>query len=198
MRHMRRRATACTVLLCGTAVACVPLGALAASKVKTVAVRDATDMRLSGALDITRVQLGIASDGRLRAAITLAKGFSAKSLLAKAGPPGSICLRVWTLTKPVGIPPDFLVCVTATASGKAYRGTVSAEQVNAQPKYIGAAKVTKASSRTVVVKFSRSSVARPKTTVRFAAEATKPGCTRTSCVDTAPDAPSTATLKLRS
>jgi hypothetical protein len=45
------------------------------------------------------------------------------------------------------------------------------------------------------VRFSQTVVGRPKT-IRFAGEATKPGCPRTSCVDTAPDAPKTATLKL--
>jgi hypothetical protein len=33
--------------------------------------------------------------------------------------------------------------------------------------------------------------------VRFAAEATSPGCTRPACVDTVPNAPETATLTLR-
>jgi hypothetical protein len=185
------------VLLAAGAATLVPLAAHAATaKVEPVAAGDPRgDVRGHG-LDISRVQLGRASDGRLRGAITLAKPFRPKDLLASSGPPGSLCLRLWTLTRPVGIPPDFLVCITADPKGR-LRGTVSAEQVDAQPRRIGPARVSRASSRTLVVKFSRSAVGRPEKTVAVAAEATRPGCSRPSCVDVAPDAPRTMTLKLR-
>jgi hypothetical protein len=137
----------------------------------------------------------LAPDGRLRAAITTAKALDPKSLLAESGPPGSICLRLWTLTDPGTVPPDFLVCVTSDADGK-LRATISAERVNAQPHRIGPASLSRASSRTLVLKFARSRVGSPKKTVRFAVESTKRGCTRISCVDTLPNAPATATLKL--
>jgi hypothetical protein len=183
------------VLLAAGAAALVPLAAHAATKVETVAAGDPRgDVRGHG-LDISRVQLGRASDGRLRGAITLTRALDPKELLAKSGPPGSVCLRLWTLTKPVGIPPDFLVCVTSDRRGR-LRATVSAEQVDAQPRRVGAAAVSRASARTLVVKFSRSAVGRPEKTVAVAAEATRPGCTRPSCVDVAPDAPNTMTLKL--
>jgi hypothetical protein len=142
-----------------------------------------------------RAQLGLASDGRLRAAITLVDNLNPADMLSASGPPGSICLRLWSLTKPVGIPPDFLVCVTADKDSK-LRATISAEQVDAQPKRVGPAQVTKASARTLVIKFARSAVGSPAKSIDFAVEATKRGCTRVSCVDTAPDAPKVATLTL--
>jgi hypothetical protein len=58
------------------------------------------------------------------------------------------------------------------------------------------ATVGRTSQRTMTIRFSQKSVGRPAT-IRFAAEATKPGCTRVSCVDTAPDAPKTVTFKPR-
>jgi hypothetical protein len=173
-----------------------PLAAPAATqKVKTVAVRDAADDAATGGVELTRVSLGIADDGRLRAAITAAKAIDPKALLARSGPPGSVCLRLWTLTKPVGIPPDYLVCVTANKDGK-LRATISAEQVDAQPRRVGPAQLTRSGSRTLVLKFGRSTVGSPKSRISFAAEATKTGCIRVSCVDTAPDAPKTGTLRL--
>jgi hypothetical protein len=175
----------------------VPLAAAQTEKVKTVAVREDPGDAPEGSADVTRLQLGLASDGRLRAAITLAKSLDPKSLLADKGPPGSICLRLWTLTEPGTVPPDFLVCVTADKDAK-LRATISGERVNAQPQRIGSASLSRKSSRTLVLKFARSRVGTPKKTVRFAVESTKRGCTNVTCVDTLPNAPATATLKLGS
>lgn len=198
MGWMRLRAARLGALLSGGLILAVPLAAPAATgKIEPVAVRDKADDGPDGGIDVTRVQLGVAGDGRLRAAVTVGETLVPRRLLAKTGPPGSVCLRLWTLTKPVGIPPDFLVCVTADKDGR-LRATISAEQVDAQPRRIGPAQVTTASARTLVLKFGRTAVGDPQKSIRFAAEATKPGCTRISCVDTVPDAPKTATLKLTS
>jgi len=176
-------------------IVCAPLGALAATKIKPVAVRDEAGDQVDGGLDLTRAQLGVASDGRLRAAITLADELDPADMLSKDGPPGAICLRLWTRTKPVGIPPDFLVCATADKDAK-LRATISSERVDAQPQRVGSAVVTRSSPRTIVLKFGRSAVGSPKKSILWAAEANKRGCTRVSCIDTAPDAPKTLTLKL--
>ena len=45
------------------------------------------------------------------------------------------------------------------------------------------------------MRFSQTSVGKPSV-IRFAAEATRAGCTRASCVDTLPDSPKTAKLLL--
>ncbi len=158
-------------------------------------MRDVENDAVSGGLDVLRVQLGLASDGRMRAVMTLQDALDPKKLLPSSGPPGSICLRLWTLTTPGTVPPDFLVCVTADEDAK-LRATISAERVNAQPRRVGAAALSRSSNRTLVLKFARSRVGSPTKTVRFAAEATKPGCVRVTCVDTVPDAPKTASLKL--
>ena len=120
----------------------------------------------------------------------------AKNLLAKQGPPGSLCLRLWTVTKPGAAPPDFLVCVTARQDGETTRGTVFKTQPGQEPTRVAGAIVGRTSDRTVTLRFSQAAVGKPAT-ISFAAEATKPGCTRVSCVDTAPEAPKTATFKVR-
>jgi hypothetical protein len=189
------RAARFAAVVAGGLILCAPLTAAQSAKVQPVAVREAAGDAASGAPDPVRLQLGLASDGRLRAVISLAKALDPKDLLSDSGPPGSICLRLWTQTTPGTVPPDFLVCVTADKNAK-LRATISQERVNAQPLRVGDAVLSRASSKQLVLKFARSRVGSPKKTIRFAVEATKRGCTRVSCVDTLPNAPTTATLKL--
>jgi hypothetical protein len=184
----------------GIAAGCVAALALAsvapaANAPSPTVVKDAIDAG-QGAPDLTRVQLGLTSDRRLRAALTLATGWVAKNLLAKEGPPGSLCLRLWTVTKPGAAPPDFLVCVTARQDGETTRGTVFKTRAGQELSRVAGAIVGRTSDRTVTLRFSQTAVGKPGT-ISFAAEATKPGCTRVSCVDTAPEAPKTATFHVR-
>jgi hypothetical protein len=180
---------------CCACVLVVAASARAATAPSPVVVKDAKDAG-QGAPDITRVQLGVTSGGRLRAAVTLSTGWVARNLLAKEGPPGSVCLRLWTVTKPGAGPPDYLVCATSHRDGETMRGTVFKSQPGQELRHVATATVGRTSDRTVTLRFSQSVIAAPHT-IRFAAEATKPGCMRVSCVDTAPDAPKTVTFRLR-
>ena len=145
--------------------------------------------------DIKRASLGRGSDGRLRATITLAAKLKPSDLLSKTGPPGSICLRLWTASTPPDMPADYLVCATAQDEDT-MRANVMREDDDGMPDRTGAASVSLRVSRIFVLRFSQSAIQRPKT-IRFAAEATRAGCPRTSCADVAPNAPETATFKLR-
>jgi hypothetical protein len=190
----RRRARRCLAAACaGTLV--LAAGAGAADAPAPTVVKDARDAG-PGAPDLTRVQLGLATDGRLRAVLTLAQGWVARDLLATSGPPGSLCVRLWTVTKPGGAPPDYLACVTSRADGETLRGTVFRTRPGEGLERVGPATVGRTSDRTVTLRFTRSAVGRPKA-IEVAGEATKPGCARVSCVDTAPDAPKTATFRLQ-
>ncbi len=189
MRLPRRLVLSVAALLAaaGSAVA------LAQSR-EPVVVRDPVDAPPDG-FELTRVQLGRAPDGRLRAALTLGRSWRTRDLPADEGPPGSICLRLWTSTEPPAGPPDRLVCVTSDASGTDLRGSVLIDRDGELVRVAGAT-LTRSSTRTVVVRFAQSAVGRPAA-VRFAGEVTAPGCASVSCVDTAPNAPATATLTLR-
>jgi hypothetical protein len=158
-----------------------------------VVARDAVDA--AGGLDLTRVQLQRAPDGRLRAALTLAAPWRMRDLPAEDGPPGSLCLRMWTRAEPVGAPPDYLLCITADARAQHMRGSLLVER-DGGLRRLGGARLARSSVRTVVARFSQTAIGRPAR-IRFAAEATSPGCARPVCVDTAPNAPATATLRLR-
>lgn len=172
--------------------------AVAATSTKPVVVRDSPTDAADGAIDLTRAQLGRSKDGRLRAAITAAQAWTTKDLVAaKGGPPGSLCLRLYTIgTRVEGVVPSHLACVTADKAGKKLEGAVLRERPNDLPERVALASVSRSSSRTVVVKFSQTSIGRPAT-VRFAAESTRAGCVRTSCVDAIPNPPTVGTVKLR-
>jgi hypothetical protein len=184
-------------ILAAGCVAALALGAAApaAQAPSPTVVKDARDAG-TGAPDLTRVQLGLTSDRRLRAALTLAAGWVAKDLVSGEGPPGSLCLRLWTVTKPGAAPPDFLVCITPRQDGETTRGSILRPGSGGGLVRVGGAIVGRTSDRTVTLRFSQSAIGRPAR-IRFAAEATKPGCARVSCVDTAPDAPHTVSFRLR-
>lgn len=169
--------------------------AWAATAPRPQVATDAKGDVADGSLDLTRVSLKRTADGRLQASLTLASAWEAKDLLASSGPPGSLCLKAWTTTTPPDTTPDWLVCVTADKDA-ALRGSILQERANRLPARTGGADVTQASDRTVTLRFSQTAIGRPAT-LYVAAEATRPGCTRGSCVDLAPDAPKYLTFKLR-
>ena len=196
MAASRASRHACRGLAAGCVAALVLAAAApAADAPSPTVVKDARDAG-EGAPDLTRVQLGLTSDRRLRAAVTLSTGWVAKNLIAKEGPPGSLCLRLWTVTKPGAAPPDFLACVTARSDEETTRGTVFKTQPGQELTRVAGAIVGRTSDRTVTLRFSQTAIGKPAL-IRFAAEATKPGCARVSCVDTAPDAPKTANFRVR-
>jgi hypothetical protein len=147
-------------------------------------------------VDLVRVSFGRAPGGLLRASITSEDNFSPTDLRAKTGPPGSICLDLWTVTTASANPPDYLVCVTADAEGDALRATVMHERSDQLPQFVGSASVTRSSEHNVTLRFAQSAIGSPAT-IAFAAESTQAGCPRASCIDMAPDAPGVATLPLR-
>jgi hypothetical protein len=191
LRHVRRGLAACCACLLLLAAAAHGADAPASPTV----VKDPADAR-PGAPDLTRAQLGLSSDRRIRVALTLSKGWVARDLIANSGPPGSLCVRMWTESKPGAAPPDYLACITPREDAETTHGSVMKTIPNEAPQKVASAIVGRTSDRTVTIRFSQTAVGKPKT-IRFAAEATKPGCARVSCVDTAPDAPKTATFRVR-
>jgi hypothetical protein len=189
---MRRPTAALTVAALGA----LPVAgvALAATSPKPVTATDAP-RDVASTLDLTRVSVARGSDGRLRATITLAQAFEPADLRASSGPPGSVCLKVWAATVPPDQAPDHLVCATVDAKGR-LRGSVLRERANRLPERVAPADVSRPSSRSLRLRFAQSAVGRPAKP-RVAAETTKPGCAAVTCVDTAPDAPKTLTLRLR-
>lgn len=186
---MRRAAVATTavlsLVLAAPAVAAAP---------KPVVQKDAAG-DVNGKLDLRQLVLARGTDGRVRASFTLAESWDADDLLSDSGPPGSVCLKLWTTSEPPDQTPDYLVCVTAQSDGD-LRGSILKQRANQLPARTGSATVTRPSERTVTVRFSQTSVGKPAT-LRAQAETTRAGCPRGTCIDLAPDAGTTLTLKLQ-
>ena len=179
----------------------VALGVLApiasAQIIPTFRKDSATDGR--GALDIVRVAMSRQIDGRLRGEVTMEKAWTTDALRTSSGPTGSICLTLYTKRRPGSDPADWLVCVTPEKEGDGLRGRVLRDRANGLPRQVGAVTVTRPNARTVYLRFAPSSIDRP-TSVRFAAEAVTRAarCPQPlGCRDTAPDAPTTGRLPLR-
>ncbi len=194
MRELRWRLAAGVLTV---AVSATVAGAAFATTSKTVVI---TDPRgdASGSVDLTRVSLQRSSDGRLRAAISFAHKVTPKSLLAGSGPPGSACLRIWTAADadPASMRPDRLVCVTARSDDE-FRGGVYEVTGGQLPERIAGASLKRtASGQSIVLRFTPSSIGRPRR-IRFAVESTRPGCQRVTCIDTLPGRGVTRAFRLR-
>ena len=181
----------------GVATGAVAVSVAPAAPSSTVVIADPGD-DTGGALDLTRASLQRASDGRMRAALSFAAKVTPQMLLAGSGPPGSACLRIWTRAgvDPEATRPDRLVCATARADDE-LRGGVYEVTGAALPERLAEASVKlNESGRSMVIRFTQSSLGRPQR-IRFAAESTRPGCERPSCIDTAPDEGAVRTFRLR-
>src|SRR4051812_254796 len=184
-QRMRSFRAALLAVLIAAAPAAV---ALAAFTPKTVKYADDEGDAADGAPDIVRVTFGRATNGQLRTSVFAADPWKAKDLVAKDGVPGSFCLRLWTKIKAKGHVPDYLVCATASADGKTLNGAVLQEHADGTtPSRVANAAVSRGDDKSVTLRFSQSSVARPDA-IDVAAEATKAGCPLVSCTDSAPDA----------
>jgi hypothetical protein len=194
---MRSRVRALVlVAVSATALSFVAASVLAAPS-KPAIVRDAKG-DVGGKLDLQRLKLGLAANGRLRAVVTFAGKVTPADLFVKRGPPGSVCLRVWTAANadPTATRPDRLVCVTARTKNK-LRAAVLRQNDPGLPKRVGRASVSASKSRrSLSVAITQRTLGRPAR-IRYALESTRPGCELASCIDTAPAAPATRRFRLR-
>jgi hypothetical protein len=153
---------------------------------------------VTGTLDLQKVKFNIDTKKRLRVAVTFAQTVKPADMLAKSGPPGSVCVRIWTATDadPTSMRPDRLACVTAR-SKKALRARVYKQDGTGLPVPVANASLSRSkSNRSFVMRITPASLGGPRR-VHLAVESTRPGCDRTSCIDTVPDAPKTRRFRLR-
>jgi hypothetical protein len=197
VRPVTHLLAAAAILLAGIALAATGAGAASTAKVKTAVVSDHSGDAADDGVDLVRVTFGLAPGGQLRASITAADDFGPTDLRSRTGVPGSVCLELWTASVAGSNPPDYLICVTANAGGDALRATIMKQRAGQLPQFVGPATLTRSSEHNVTLRFGQSQIARPAT-IAFAVEATERGCQgHLTCVDSAPNAPATATLKLR-
>lgn len=196
-RSSRRRGRSLAIAALCAATGAVAASVAVAAAPKPVVLSDAAD-DVSGALDLTRVALRRADDGRVRVALSFADRLTPRSLLAGSGPPGSACLRIWTSpdADPATTRPDRLVCVTARSQDELRGGVYDANGPGMPRRLADASATLAASGRSIVMRFTQSSIGRPAS-IRFVVESTRPGCVRVSCIDTVPDGGAARRFRLR-
>lgn len=186
-------------LLAGCAVLAPALGSAGAAAqdgdriVPTFQLDAKGDVR--GPLDVVRVAMSRRADGRLRGEVTMRRDWGAAELGAR----DSVCLKLYVKAEPDAQPPEHLVCITAPAQGDALVGRVLRNRANGLPRTVAPASVTRPSARTAFVRFTQSAIGRPAS-LEFAAESLTHGARcplGVGCMDVAPDAPATRTLRLR-
>ena len=154
-----------------------------------VVVDDEDDV--SNVLDLERVTMAENRNGRYRVEVVTWERWSVSELVSSSGPPGSVCVKLWTTRQPSSRPPNYLVCATPDADGEKLVGQVLRDSGTSVPAKVGTATVAGPDSkRRLVIAFSAKSIREP-TKVRFGVEAAQAaGCPRPrGCIDTAPDAP---------
>lgn len=197
MRRRPPQARSLAGLALAGAVA-VAAAATALAAVSPPVVVDDRRRDTSGALDLQRVALSRAADGRLRAVVTFTGRVTPRTLLASAGPPGSVCVRIWTAVDadPKAMRPDRLVCVTARSRDDLRAGVFEQDGPGLPERVATASVATTSTGRSMIIRFAQSALGMPAR-VRFAIESTRPGCERVTCIDTAPDAGATRVFRLR-
>ena len=128
--------------------------------------------------------------------ITTYDAFAPSDLLNRDGPPGSVCLNIWTTREPGEDPPNYDVCVTSDKRGRVYRASIARETRNA--RRVGAGRVDQPDPKRLEIRFDPDRIHRPRSYRWVAQSATfGEGCSaRTGCEDFAPDRPDTAITRL--
>jgi hypothetical protein len=173
--------TALTVVLAAAGVAF--------AQGRTKAVSDGDDSK--SAADISSVRaVHDRSNDRLAHIIRFHAGISASDLrnaIDEHGPPGSVCINIWTRRTPWEASPNFEVCVTANREGRDLQASVSKLGPRGGARRRGAASAELATRRRLAVRFDPDLIRRPNA-YRWSVEVTTfaRGCTSRGCKDFAP------------
>ena len=110
-----------------------------------------------------------------------------RNAVAEHGPPGGVCINVWTGRTPWEASPNFDVCVTADRSRSRLVASVSRLGPRGGVRRVGGASAQLTSQRRLAVRFDPDLIRRPAA-YRWSVHVTtfERGCTRRGCQDFAP------------
>ena len=110
-----------------------------------------------------------------------------RNAVAEHGPPGSVCINIWTRRIPWEASPNFDVCVTGDRSRSKLLASVSRLGPRGSVRRTGRASAQLTSRRRLVVRFDPDLIRRPSA-YRWSVQVTtfERGCTRRGCQDVAP------------
>ena len=110
-----------------------------------------------------------------------------RNAVAEHGPPGSVCVNIWTRRKPWDASPNFDVCVSGDRGGDELVASVSRLGPRGGVRRRGPASAQLTSRRRLVVRFDPDLIRRPAA-YRWSVQVTtfERGCTKRGCQDFAP------------
>jgi hypothetical protein len=110
-----------------------------------------------------------------------------RNAVAEHGPPGSVCINIWTRRKPGEASPNYDVCVTGNRNLDKLLASVSRLGPRGGVRRVGRAAAQLTSRRRLVVRFEPDLIRRPAA-YRWSVQATtfERGCSRRGCQDVAP------------
>jgi hypothetical protein len=117
--------------------------------------------------------------------------------IPKSGPPDSVCVEIWTRSRPKESPADYEACATP-AKGGAWKGSIARKRDRGPRLRVGAVKVEAPNDTRLVLRIDPDDIKRPAS-YRWRTEATSFGTDCKSsigCPDYAPDRPETAVTRL--
>jgi hypothetical protein len=170
-----------TVALAATGVAFAQDG--------TQAVSDGDDS--ASAADISSVRAAYdRSNDRLAHIIRFHAGISPSALqnaIDEHGPPGSVCVNIWTRRTPWEASPNFDVCATPNRGATDLQASVSKLSARGSVRKRGPASAELTRKRRLVIRFDPDLIGRPHA-YHWSVEATTfaRGCTTRGCKDFAP------------
>jgi hypothetical protein len=174
-----------SVAILTAAAAAVP--ALAAAQDGTV--RDGDDSK--SRVDVAQARaVHDRSNDRLAHIVRFHGRISARNFrnaVAEHGPPGTVCVNIWTRRTPWEASPDYDVCVTADRSRRKLVASVSRLGARGSVRRVGRASAKLTSARRLVVRFDPDLIRSPAA-YRWSVHVTtfERGCTRRGCEDIAP------------
>lgn len=110
-----------------------------------------------------------------------------RNQVAEHGPPGSVCVNIWTRRKPWDASPNFDVCVSGNRDATELVASVSRLGPRGGVKRRGPASAQLTSRRRLVIRFDPDLIRRPAA-YRWSVQVTtfERGCTKRGCHDVAP------------
>lgn len=110
-----------------------------------------------------------------------------RNAVARNGPPGTVCINLWTTRTPWEATPDYDVCVSANRGRTRLVASVSRLGSRGSVRRVGNASAQLTSARRLVVRFDPDLIRRPAA-YRWGVHVTtfERGCTRRGCQDVAP------------
>jgi len=176
-----RAALALTIALAAAGVAFAQDG--------TKAVPDGDDSRSAADLSSVRAVHDRAND-RLAHIIHFHAAIAPSTLgneVEEHGPPGSVCVNIWTRRTPWEASPNFDVCVTPNRGATDLQASVSKLNARGSVRKRGPASAELTSKRRLVIRFDPDLIGRPHA-YHWSVQATTfaRGCTTRGCKDFAP------------